>query len=66
METELINFLKFVDEVYGVFGLTYEMALSTRPEGYLGEIEIWDQVRGGIVNKHSTDVELHLTPPRNY
>ena len=48
MEIELINFLKFVDEVYGVFGLTYEMALSTRPEGYLGEIEIWDQAESAL------------------
>jgi threonyl-tRNA synthetase len=48
MEYELINFLKLMDEVYGVFGLTYEMKLSTRPEGYLGEIEIWDQAEAAL------------------
>ena len=27
-------------QVYDVFGLDYKMALSTRPEGYLGELEV--------------------------
>lgn len=34
---EVTSFLKMLDEVYGVFGLDYTMALSTRPESYLGE-----------------------------
>ena len=48
MEHELSQFLKFLDSVYEVFGLTYEMKLSTRPEGYLGEIEIWDQAEAAL------------------
>lgn len=35
--TEVKNFLKMMDEVYAIFGLDYTMALSTRPEGYLGK-----------------------------
>lgn len=27
-------------QVYDTFGLDYKMALSTRPEGYLGELEV--------------------------
>ena len=39
---EVQNFLKMLDEVYGVFGLEYTMALSTRPEGYLvSQCGIW-------------------------
>lgn len=34
---EVKSFLQMMDEVYGIFGLDYTMALSTRPEGYLGE-----------------------------
>jgi threonyl-tRNA synthetase len=34
---EVTSFLKMLDEVYGIFGLDYTMALSTRPESYLGE-----------------------------
>ena len=43
MEEELTGFLKFLDECYEVFGLDYEMKLSTRPEGYLGELETWNK-----------------------
>ncbi len=38
------GFLRMLDEVYGVFGLEYSMALSTRPEGYLGELDMWNKV----------------------
>lgn len=34
---EVTSFLKMLDEVYAIFGLDYTMALSTRPESYLGE-----------------------------
>jgi threonyl-tRNA synthetase len=34
-----LDFLKFV---YGVFGFTFELKLSTRPEGFLGEVSLWD------------------------
>jgi hypothetical protein len=36
--SEVTSFLKMMDEVYTIFGLDYTMALSTRPEGYLGEL----------------------------
>lgn len=37
--SEVTSFLKMLNEVYGIFGLDYTMALSTRPEGYLGETQ---------------------------
>ncbi len=40
-------FLKMLHEVYSIFGLDYSMALSTRPEGYLGELELWNKVGAG-------------------
>jgi len=40
---EVQTFLKILGEVYATFGLTYSMALSTRPEGYLGELDLWNQ-----------------------
>ena len=50
MESELSGFLKFLDEVYDVFGLEYQMALSTRPDDYMGEIELWDQAESALKN----------------
>jgi threonyl-tRNA synthetase len=38
--SEVKSFLQMMDEVYGIFGLDYTMALSTRPEGYLGEQDV--------------------------
>jgi threonyl-tRNA synthetase len=38
---EVTSFLKMLDEVYGIFGLDYTMALSTRPESYLGASVWW-------------------------
>ena len=41
-------YLKMMGEVYDIFGLDYKMALSTRPEGYLGELEVWNQAEKAL------------------
>jgi threonyl-tRNA synthetase len=46
--SEVTGFLQLLGEVYGVFGLEYSMALSTRPEGYLGGIELWDKAEAAL------------------
>merc|ERR1712110_1343243 len=35
--------LDFLNTVYSTFGFTYSLKLSTRPEGFLGEIETWNK-----------------------
>ncbi|KAG2502057.1 hypothetical protein HYH03_000551 [Edaphochlamys debaryana] len=45
---EVTGFLKFLGEVYDVFGLDYTMALSTRPEGYLGDLELWNKAEAAL------------------
>ena len=43
LEDEVKRVLELVDRIYSVFGLPYEIELSTRPEsGYIGSEEIWD------------------------
>ncbi|MEW5303635.1 MAG: hypothetical protein WDW36_006308 [Sanguina aurantia] len=37
-----------MDEVYNTFGLDYSVSLSTRPEGYLGELELWDRAEAAL------------------
>ena len=39
---EMNGALDFLRHVYGVFGFTFNLALSTRPEKYLGDIETWN------------------------
>lgn len=43
IEEEVVRFINFIDRMYSVFGLTYDIELSTRPEEkYIGEISVWD------------------------
>merc|ERR1712217_882893 len=46
---EIDNALLFLKEVYGVFGFTFALELSTRPEEkYLGEIEMWEKAEAQL------------------
>lgn len=41
---EIVTLLQFYEEMYSVFGLDYNIELSTRPEkDYIGDIEVWNQ-----------------------
>ena len=42
MEAEIQNVVKLFDEVYSVFGLSYQIEVSTMPEDHIGEKETWD------------------------
>ena len=42
MLNEIKNVIKLFDEVYSVFGLTYQIEVSTMPEDHMGEKEVWD------------------------
>ena len=44
IEEEVIRLISFIDRMYSIFGLTYTIELSTRPEEkYIGDISIWDK-----------------------
>lgn len=40
---EIVHAFDFLKYVYGVFGFTFSLALATRPEKFLGEIETWNR-----------------------
>ena len=42
MKDEIKNVVRLFDEVYSVFGLTYEIEVSTMPEDHMGDIKDWD------------------------
>ncbi|KAM0943463.1 putative threonine--tRNA ligase [Dioscorea sansibarensis] len=48
VKEEVKNVLEFIKHTYDVFGFTFELELSTRPEKYLGEIEIWDKAEASL------------------
>lgn len=43
IEEEIKGCLDFLRTVYNVFGFTFKLNLSTRPEKFLGDPEVWDQ-----------------------
>uniref|UniRef100_A0A672Z7D3 threonine--tRNA ligase n=1 Tax=Sphaeramia orbicularis TaxID=375764 RepID=A0A672Z7D3_9TELE len=43
MDQVMTSCLNFLRTVYDVFGFSFKLNLSTRPEKFLGEPEIWDQ-----------------------
>jgi threonyl-tRNA synthetase len=45
---EVERLLRLIQRVYGDFGLTPEMKLSTRPEQYLGEKATWDHAESAL------------------
>lgn len=42
--------LDFLDYIYGIFGFTFELQLSTRPEVRLGSDDQWDQAEGALAD----------------
>ena len=45
---EVERLLRLVTRVYGDFGMTPEMKLSTRPPGFLGTVETWDRAEADL------------------
>ena len=44
IEEEIIRLIRFIDRIYHLFGLTYDIELSTRPEEkFIGTIESWNR-----------------------
>lgn len=48
IEAEVSGVLDMLKTVYGIFGFTFELQLSTRPEKYLGEISQWDAAESAL------------------
>lgn len=40
--------LDFISYVYEIFGFTFDLKLSTRPEKFLGDIETWDKAEAAL------------------
>jgi threonyl-tRNA synthetase len=42
IESEIEGLFDFLQSIYGLFGFTFKLKLSTRPEKYLGQLETWN------------------------
>jgi threonyl-tRNA synthetase len=48
VQREISECLAFIQHVYGVFGFTFQLRLSTRPENYMGELSVWDSAEAQL------------------
>ncbi|GER37296.1 threonine--tRNA ligase [Striga asiatica] len=48
VKDEVKSVLEFISYVYEVFGFTFDLKLSTRPEKYLGDLEVWEKAESAL------------------
>ncbi|KAL4373439.1 hypothetical protein AHAS_Ahas05G0081900 [Arachis hypogaea] len=48
IKDEVREALKFIDYVYEIFGFTYDLKLSTRPEKSIGETATWEKAESAL------------------
>lgn len=53
IKDEIRGCLEFLQHVYHVFGFTFKLFLSTRPDKFLGEIEVWDDAEKVRLSLHT-------------
>jgi threonyl-tRNA synthetase len=54
IESEVADIISIADTIYKAFGLTYRAELSTRPDDFMGDIEVWNKAESilkEILNK---------------
>ena len=46
--SEIKDIVEIASYLYGIFGLEYQLTLSTRPEDFMGEIETWNKAEADL------------------
>lgn len=50
IESEIVHTLDFIKYVYNIFGFNFDVALSTRPDEFMGDVDIWQQAETILEN----------------
>lgn len=45
---EIKDIIEIAKHLYGIFGLDFELTLSTRPDDYMGDIELWNKAEANL------------------
>ena len=48
IESEIEDIMNLADEIYNTFGLTYKAEFSTRPDDFMGDIEVWNRAEASL------------------
>lgn len=46
--SEIKEIIEIAKEMYGVFGLEFKLTLSTRPDDYMGDINVWNKAEADL------------------
>ncbi|EFX86211.1 hypothetical protein DAPPUDRAFT_127463 [Daphnia pulex] len=63
IKSEINGALAFLRDVYKIFGFTFQLRLSTRPEKFLGEIETWNHAEKELTESLNEFGETWLLNP---
>ncbi|WP_026525650.1 threonine--tRNA ligase [Butyrivibrio sp. MB2005] len=50
IQDEIADIIAIADEIYKTFGVTYRAEFSTRPDDFMGDIEVWNRAETAIKN----------------
>lgn len=48
ISSEIKDIIEIAKNLYGIFGLEFKLTLSTRPDDYMGEIEVWNKAEADL------------------
>ena len=48
IKNEIADIISIADEIYKTFGVTYRAELSTRPDDFMGDIEVWNRAEAAL------------------
>ncbi|MCR4895311.1 MAG: threonine--tRNA ligase [Lachnospiraceae bacterium] len=48
IESEIADIMAIADEIYKTFGVTYRAEFSTRPDDFMGDIEVWNRAEASL------------------
>ena len=48
IEQEIADIIAIADEIYSTFGVTYRAEFSTRPDDFMGDIEVWNRAEAAL------------------
>ena len=63
IEEEIADVMEVADQIYNTFGITYRAELSTRPDDFMGDIEVWNRAEAAlkkILDKKETELSTAL------
>ena len=48
IKSEIADIISIADEIYSTFGVSYKAELSTRPDDFMGDIEVWNRAEKAL------------------